>query len=82
LIEQLEKDIEEAMGRLEEAKAGGAKLRKELDKLAEELATSEVTSSNFTTLFPTHSFPPRPHTPKPPRSSRKNAPPSRDSTTS
>jgi hypothetical protein len=63
------------MAKLEEAKAGGAKLRKKL-------AASEVTSSNFTTFFPTYSFPPRPHTPKLPRSSKKNAPPSRDSTTS
>jgi cell division protein FtsB len=43
----MEKDIEGAKKNLEEARAGVAKLKKELSKLNEQVATSEVCFSGL-----------------------------------
>jgi peptidoglycan hydrolase CwlO-like protein len=50
-LDQMEKDIEGAKKNLEEARAGVAKLKKELSKLNEQVATSEVRFFSFYTFL-------------------------------
>jgi hypothetical protein len=47
----MEKDIEGAKKNLEEARVGVAKLKKELSKLNEQVATSEVRFFSFSTFL-------------------------------
>ena len=68
----MEKDIEGAKNNLEEARAGVAKLKKELSKLHDQVATSEVGFSVFSILVMTLTIHHRRRTLEPRGSSRKS----------